>query len=359
MNKNLLLFFSFISLSCFSQFSKTHYIPPLTAQNNFAEDQYIYISTPSITNVNFKIIENGGSSITGVVNKNTPYRHAIGRGENTQLFTPKTTIGKINNKGYIIEAEDLIYVSVRVNAARNNGNYNHAGGLVSKGNSALGTVFRLGAMLNPLFDPTLLNFASILSTENGTKVTLSNIPIGTRFSNGTTFTGPITVTLDKNESYVLALENIDNNTPSNSSQMIGALVESDKPVVVNSGSFAGSNSTLIGNLPDGTTGPTGRDVGFDQIVPLEKTGKEYIFAKGVGTDELERVLLVANFDNTQVFINGTTLFRTINKGEYVDIDGSLFTNGNLFVTTSQNVFAYQSIGGSGSPANQNMFLYLP
>jgi hypothetical protein len=30
-----------------------------------------------------------------------------------------------------------------------NGNYVHAGGLVSKGNSALGKVFRLGAMLNP------------------------------------------------------------------------------------------------------------------------------------------------------------------------------------------------------------------
>jgi hypothetical protein len=34
---------------------------------------------------------------------------------------------------------------------------------------------------------------------------------------------------------------------------------------------------------------TGRDVGFDQIVPFEKTGKEYIFVKGIGTDELERV----------------------------------------------------------------------
>jgi hypothetical protein len=48
------------------------------------------------------------------------------------------------------------------------GNYVHAGGLVSKGNSALGKVFRLGAMLNPLYDTSVLNFASILSTENTT-----------------------------------------------------------------------------------------------------------------------------------------------------------------------------------------------
>jgi hypothetical protein len=49
-----------------------------------------------------------------------------------------------------------------------NGNYVHAGGLVSKG-SALGKVFRLGAMLNPLYDTSVLNFASILSTENNTQ----------------------------------------------------------------------------------------------------------------------------------------------------------------------------------------------
>ncbi|MDD5149884.1 MAG: IgGFc-binding protein, partial [Flavobacterium sp.] len=359
MKKALLLFCIFTSISCFAQFSKTHYIPPLTGQTNFVEDQYIYISTPNIINVNFKIIENGGGIITGVVNKNMPYIHSIGQGDNTQLFTPKTSIGKINNKGYIIEAEDLIYVSVRVNSSKNqNGSYNHAGGLVSKGNSALGKEFRLGAMLNPLSDSTLLNFASILSTENGTKITLSNIPIGTTFSDGTNFTGPITITLNKNESYVLALENIDQNSPSNSSKMIGALIESDKPVVVNSGSFCGSNSTIV-NVQGN---PTGRDVGFDQIVSFEKTGKEYIFVKGIGTDELERILLIANVDNTQVFINGTTLFATINKGEYADIDGSQFTDGNLYVTSSENVFVYQSIGGSSGSnpsANQNLFFVPP
>ena len=249
MKRILFLFFTFLSISCFAQFSKTHYIPPLTAQNNLAEDHYLYISTPSNKNVNFKIIEIGGNIISGIVNNTSPYRHTIGRGNNTQLFIPKTQIGKVINKGYIIEAEDLVYASVRVNAGYNpqNGSYSHAGGLVSKGNSALGTVFRLGAMLNPLFDNTLLNFASILSTENGTKVTISNIPTGTILPDGSTITGPITITLNKNESYVLALENYANST-SNSSKIIGALVESDKPVVVNSGSFGGSNSTSYSHL---------------------------------------------------------------------------------------------------------------
>ncbi len=357
--KNLFSFiFLFFVVTSQAQFSKTHYLPPITAQSGVVEDHYIYISTPNITNVPFKIIENGGNVISGVVNNLNPYRYFIGTGDFTQLFTPKNTIGIVKNKGYVIEAEDLVYANIRVNAARTASNaYNHAGGMVSKGNSALGKTFRLGAMLNPLFDTTLLNFASILATENGTKVTISNLPIGTILTDGTIINGPITVILNKNESYVLALENNSSaGIPSNSAKMIGALVESDKAVAVNAGSFCGSNSTVV----NGAGNPTGRDVGFDQIVPIERTGIEYIFAKGLGTDELERVLLVAHTDQTKIFLNGGAApFATLNKGEYVAIDGTNFINGSMFVTTSEKVFAYQSIGGTPSPANQNMFFVPP
>jgi gliding motility-associated-like protein len=362
MKKTLLYIFTFLSISCFAQFSKTHYIPPLISANDLVEDQYLYISTPSNKNVNFKIITINGAVFNATVNSTSPYIYDIGSGDDTQLFTPNTNIGIVKNKGYIIEAEDLIYVSARVNAgANNNTSFNHAGGLVSKGNSALGTTFRLGAMLNPLFDTTLLNFASILSTENGTKITISNIPNGTILTNGTIINGPITVTLNKNESYVLALENYnDSNVISNSSKIIGALVESDKPVVINSGSFGGSNSTMMAPNQNGVLAPPGRDVGFDQIVSLEKTGKEYVFVKGIGTDELERVLLVAHSNQTKIFLNdNATPFKTLNSGEYITLDGSQFTNGNLYVKTSENVFAYQSIAGSDTPANQNLFFVPP
>lgn len=360
MKKKIHLFFILLTINCFAQFSKTHYIPPLISAWGLIEDQYIYISTPSLTNVHFKIIASGGTVINGTVNSANPFRYSIGTGEHTQLFTPSTVMGIITDKGYIIEAEDLVYVSVRVNAGRNDkGGYNHAGGIVSKGNSALGTTFRLGAMLNPLLDPTLLNFASILATENDTKITISNLPYGTKLLDGTIVTEPITFKLNKNESYVLALANYSNSSVSNSSKIIAALVTSDKAVVVNSGSFAGSNSTEIGT-ENGVTGPVGRDLGFDQIVSLEKTGKEYIFVKGVGTDELERVLLIAHFDQTKIYLNGSaTPHKTLNSGEYITLDGSQFIDGNMYISSSQNLFAYQSIGGSESPANQNLFFVPP
>jgi hypothetical protein len=54
-------------------------------------------------------------------------------------------------------------------------------------------------MTNPLFDTSLLNFASILATENNTKITISNIPVGTVLTNGIVTAGDIVVTINKNE----------------------------------------------------------------------------------------------------------------------------------------------------------------
>jgi hypothetical protein len=83
---------------------------------------------------------------------------------------------------------------------------------------------------------------------------------------------------------------------------------------------------------------------------FRKTGTEYIFVKD-RHGRHRTFLLIANEDNTEIYL--MELFRTLNRGEYA-IDGSKFTSGNLYVK-QQNVSAYQSIAGSGSPANQNMF----
>ncbi|MFV8322953.1 T9SS type B sorting domain-containing protein [Flavobacterium sp. LS2R12] len=351
MKKTLLLLITLFSINCFSQFSKTHYIPPLTSGTSTGvapQDHYLYISTPSILDVKVKVIEIGGSVFTRSINKNNPWIYTIGSGNDTQIFTPNTIIGKLNNKGYIVEAEDLIYTSLRTNA----GAYNQAGGLVSKGNSALGKEFRIGAMLNKFNTAGLMNFASILAVENGTNITISNIPTGTVLTDGTTITSPLSFTLNKNESYVLAIEN--NALNFNSTNIIGCLINSYKDIVVNTGSFGGSN--YEGPI---TGVSAGRDVGFDQIVSFEKTGKEYIFIKGLGSDVLERVLLIAHKDNTQIYVNGNTTPIIKNAGEYLVLDGSYYSNNNLYVTSSENIFAYQSIGGSNSPANQNLFFVPP
>ncbi|WPR72694.1 T9SS type B sorting domain-containing protein [Flavobacterium sp. NG2] len=354
MKKIIVLSFILIGVfNSYSQLSKTHYIPPLTTASNVVpSDHYLYISTPTVGWVNLTITPIGGTPITAQVRNGLPYVLSIGTGINTPLFVDNANFGINLNKGYIIEAAEEVFVSARVKASGSD----HAGGLVSKGTSGLGKEFRLGGFLNPnAGDTRNTNFASILATENNTIVTITNLGAGAQFPDGSLIPVPLTVTLQKNETYVLNLSRINGSAISNSSKMIGGLVQTNKLVVVNCGSIAGSNNTTT----------NGRDLGFDQIVSYEKTGKEYIFVRGGGTtsNSYERVLLIANKPNTEIYLNGsTTPFTTLaNPGDYIALDGSSYINGNMYVNTSEAVFAYQSVTANNSEPEkkQNMFFVPP
>ncbi|GAA3599062.1 T9SS type B sorting domain-containing protein [Flavivirga amylovorans] len=337
----------------YSQLSKTHYIPPLTSAefgNANPEDQYIYLSTPSVIDIPFTIKPVGqpvSSHITGNVSNANPQQISLGTG-NGQLFipSPQTSV-VVNDRGYIIEAESTIYVSVRMNA----GGGAQAGALVSKGLSALGTTFRVGSYTNENPQDNYLNFASVMATEDNTQVTFSNLPAGLVIKNysGTT---PINTTLNKGESYTIATNS--SSSVTNRDGLIGSLISSDKPIVVNCGSTNGSF---------GSGG--GRDYGIDQIVDVSKVGTEYIFVRGDGSNDWENVLIVAHTDNTSISVNGNAPIATINAGSYYVIEGNQYnTNGNMYVETSQPAFAYQGVGGLGnngtsSEANQGMFFVPP
>ncbi len=351
MKKTLLLLTILLSISCFAQFSKTHYIPPLSGSDQVsAQDQYLYLSTPSVTPVKVKINALGVGITTVQVSKNTPYIYNVGFGTNTQLHVDPSLLNvPLANKGYIIEAENLIYVAARVLA----GNYNQAGSLVSKGISAIGYEFRVGAYVNTATTGNgnfRYTFISVLATENNTVVNFSDIKAGvTLMGNEAAGSNPISVTLNRGQSYVIATEDV---STANKDGLIGVLVESKKPIAINCGSYGGTNGDFNGNL----------DLGFDQIVPATKVGNEYIFVRGVGLDITERPLLVIHENNTNIYINGSTTPvnpTPLNAGQYYILNGSQFSaNGSMYVKTSKNVFAYQSVGSS-SQANQEMFFVPP
>lgn len=348
--KNILFLIITIAFSesGFSQLSKTHYIPPISSSefgNANPEDQYIYLSTPKGFNVPFTIKPIGqpaSSYITGVVSNTTPIEKYLGTGFG-QLVVPGNETSLIANKGYIIEANDLIYVSVRLNA----GSAAQAGALVSKGLSALGTTFRVGSFTNQNPQTNYQNFVAVMATEDNTTVIFDDLPTGIIIKNyNGTF--PINIHLNKGESYIVATNSSDNLI--NRDGLIGTLVSSDKSIVVNCGSANGS-------FHDGG----GRDYGIDQIVDLSKVGTEYIFVKGGGNNEWENVLIVAHTNNTTISINGLTSIATINNaGDYYLIEGDKYSsNGNMYVETSQPVFAYQGVGANTSEANQGLFFVPP
>ena len=330
-----------------AQLSKTHYIPPLTSSafgNANPESQYIYISTPSAVDVPFTVKPVGlptTSHITGLVSNANPEVIFIGSG-NGQLFVPSIQTSTVMNKGYVIEAEDLIYASVRMEA----GGRAQAGALVSKGTSALGTEFRVGTYTNENPQDNYLNFVSVMATEDNTQVVFDNLPSGLIIKNYTGTT-PVSITLNENESYVLATNSFD--TPVNKNGLIGCLVSATKNIVVNCGSANGS-------FHNGDS----RDYGLDQIVGADKIGNEYIFVKGDGENGWENVLLVAHSDNTSISINGNAPVTTINAGDYYLIEGNNYNAaGNMYVETSEAVFAYQGVGATNEEANQGMFFVPP
>ncbi len=362
MKKLYLLIFLLLSCGTFAQFSKIHYIPPLSGTNDVsgsAQEQFLYISTPTITPVNFRIIQLGGTTITGTVSRSTPYVFDVGFGVSTQLMIQKSDVNTVqSNKGYIIDADDLVYVSVRIIA----GSGNQSGAVVSKGLAGLGKQFRIGSLLNT--DPNLsfgqrhYTFVSILATENNTLVQFDDIKPGVQLiNNAAAGNTPAPIILNSGESFVMAVEGPSapppaDQLPENRDGLVGSLVFSDKPIVVNCGSFAGTNAD--NNL----------DLGFDQIVSVERTGKDYIFIKSTGQDVVERVLLVAHVDGTEIRLNGNTGAPDyiVNAGEYVDLNGSNFNaQGNLYVQSTENIFAYQTIGDNSRIdfANQELFFVPP
>jgi gliding motility-associated-like protein len=354
MKNFILIYFILFSVFSFSQLSKTHYIPPITTSNNdlaVAEEQYLYISTPSTTLINFKIKQIGNATIDGVVSKSNPYIYNIGSGPDTQFVQNRNYVAsKSSNKGFIIEAENLVYATVRING----GGSNQAGQITSKGLAGLGKTFRIGAFLNPPsggFGSNNITFASALATENNTIVTIGDLKPGVQllnnFANGN---NSFSITLNAGESYILAVEGP---TSANADGLIGAKISSNKNIVVNCGSTTGSNGT------------TNQDYGIDQLVSVERTGTEYIFIKNTGQNVVEVPILVANED-TKVFLNNNTTVTpdfTILAGQYKALDGSYYnpTTKNLFVRTDKNIFAYQCIGDNTRDdlANQNMFFVPP
>ncbi len=354
-----LLVFLFVTQLTVAQLSKKHFIPPLTSGDDFGE-QYIYISTPKKNNVSYKIIAIGKpdlSAYSGIVSNDNPVVQIIldenGNADldnDTQLHINRINLfgNKITDKGFIIEASDVVYVSVRVNSSiRNATGPVHGGALVSKGASALGTEFRIGGFVNePVVPFSHTTFASLMATENNTSIDFTDLPSGTLLPSGIVI--PSNLTLNEGESYIIALGG--NEDPG---KLIGKLIKSNKPIVVNSGSASGS----FADNP--SIGGTTQDYGFDQIVGADKIGSEYILVRGNGLDSFENVLIIAHFDNTEVKINGNNI-TTINRGQYYVAEGNFFSPlGNMYVETNKDVFVYQGIGGTNSKANQGLFFVPP
>lgn len=337
----LILLFSTI---CFSQLSSKHWIPPLHCRDaSSVGDHYLYISTQETTPFQITVKDGAGNPFglgTYTISAATPLTIDIGIGQNTKMFVDEQSVNVVlSDSGLIIEGTEDFYVSFRIRSQ------SHAEMLVSKGKPGIGTSFRLGHIINESNDPRKSFVASVMATEDNTNISLSDYNPNIIF---TTSTGRLTVAsqnflLNAGQSVIFTgySDNLDNLDGA-----IGALISSDKPIAVNSGNALGGIEV------------NRADFALDQIVSASQIGNEYIFIEGNGLSTMELPLIVANEDNTEIFINGaTTPNATINAGDYYLVDNSFYqgtNNKNIYVKTSKNVYAYQLLGGGNDTATAGL-----
>ena len=353
----LLTLIGFCSQEVCAQLSKTHYIPPFYANNNdgsvTAQEQALYISTPHV-NANYTITDGAGNILQTSSVQEGSYESYYQVGYGTAFIADATELNKVlNPKGIIVSSDSSIYVNMRINAGSFN-SPSQGASLTSKGVDALGTVYRLGHIPSPQGHARKSSGYGIMAVDNGTVVTINFKQKDVVFEGigAPDPNVPLVINLNAGECYVGAIHSLTD--PNNlDTGLIGSLVTSNKPIAVNTGSWAGS---LINS--------GGADVGIDQIVDESLLGNQYVVVRGQGKnaddDEMEQVLIVAHYDNTSIFVNGSaTPLATINAGEYYLIFGDQYINEVMYITSTENIFVYQIILGDDNSNNTQGMNFVP
>jgi gliding motility-associated-like protein len=324
----------------FAQLDTVHWIPPLHSRDNAQiADHYIYLSTPIASSFVVTIKDGSGNIVaTPTIDNANPFVYHVGNAQNaaSPLFVPMDSLNHIlTQRGLILSAPNVFYANLRAHSA------SQAESLTAKGKAALGTTFRIGGFPQ-VQDGSTRNFTvGLMATQPNTSITISNYDPGILFAGSPSFSAPsISVTLNQGECYVISGYT---NTAANLTGIIGALVQSDKPIVMNNGNLLG---TIANN--------GGQDMGIDQSVPIEKTGKNYILIEGGGSPEMEEPIVISHYDSTSIFVNGSgTPVATINAGQFYLVANSNYQgtgNRNMLIRTSKPAYMYQALAGSTSDA---------
>ena len=370
--QNLVLIGVLFPFFSHAQLSKQHYIPPVP--EIIFESAHLYISTPH-ENVQFTIKPMGQPSsswIVGTLSNTNSFKIEVETnriGASPWNYSPDHVFA---NKGFEVFANREVYVSLRLRAE------NHAGSLVSKGVDGLGKSFRVGGMERQGEDD--YSFFSLMATKNNTIVNLSFDPALRTYISQNEL--PQTIVLDKNETYIAVFNGIHNDL------FIGTHIESqNNDIVVNSGSILGSFSNEIIDSPDFFSGEeaigylNGYDIGIDQMISLNPSvdATEYLLIKGDSFNSIENALIIANEDNTLVYLNDNNTPIPLDAGEHVFVEGTEFTNNSsavidyLHIQSNKNIYVFQGTGKEGTAeqwnsegvrvhyygANQGMFFVPP
>lgn len=352
MRKSKIIIFSFFMALCtirgFAQLSDLHYLPPLKQNSAAIVDQVIYVSTPEATAFTVDVYRgNSATKLTTLtVSKAASTMYALPTGDNDITFVTAANTGtKLSNSGlrFVSPGGQKFYVNYRGKSG------SQASSLTSKGRAALGKAFKWGGVPNKGTNYSIMNSTlGIMATEDNTTFRIFGYNPSCTFRLGANATGitddAITITLNAGQSYVLEATIAAANSP-NMDGWLGASITSDKNIAVSFGELH-YQPMAVGN----------QDCAIDQIIPENTLGREYVFVRGNGVDGLEFPVIVATQNDTKIYVNGgATPVATINNGDYFSIPSTYYSTssttssvpgGNMYVYTSKEAYAFQSLAGS-------------
>lgn len=358
-------FLSFIALStqAYSQLSDLHYLPPLTQEGVAFTYHKVYLSTPVTSTIVVNIYQ--GTSSTAVasktISKGTSAYYSLSDGDNNVLMLADAKVGTVqSNSGLRFQSEngEKFYVNYRASSSA------QGSSLTSKGRAALGKAFKWGGVPNVSGSNTDAS-VGIMATTNSTTVTIFGIESGTTFrkssdDNGIT-SNTLSINLNAGQTFVLESVISSNSDTSvrtrNKDGWLGASINSNNDIAVSIGE-AHFQSTV--SAPGG-----GQDAAFDQIIPENTLGKEYIFIRGYGADSIEFPVIVATQNDTKIYVNASsTPIATIDNGDYYKIPGSNYSSSgsanlqgaNMYVRTSKEAYAFQAISAQEGPQEDINFI---
>ena len=362
------LFICLLSNHTYSQVDSLHYIPPMcsfTSLSSNVDDHQMVLTTSETTPFDVTVTNNDGSfirTVSGLSNTN-PQKISLNFSAYTSASNKTTAKGLgsqgvigtnqlnviLDTEGLIVSGPKKFFVSIQQKSSA------QGDLLTSKGTTGLGTDFYSGHMFSSKggYDSHNGHFISVMASENNTNITFNNPRV--HFKD---HPKSFTVGLDKGESYVIGISITDlKKQTSNLNQVNGTHITSNKPIAVSSGSWCASG------YPNSNPG---RDVGFDQLVPTDVVGDEYIIIKGLGrsggAQYNEKVLVVATETNTTVTYKDNLKTKTlVNAGDYFFTSISDFsntTNGNIYIHADKKVFVYQTLSGANKKQTAG-FCFIP
>jgi len=335
-----LIFVAFHNFFVFGQLDSIHWIPPVTSADHGATtgavEHYVYLSTPETTPFDVTVKTGTGTLVgTYSVSNSAPYRIDL-VGATNYLCLEEDSVGSVQREnGLVLSANKNFYANYRIRSTA------QGGSLTAKGRIARGTNFYWGGM--PIYGSSsnMNAVMGIMAMEDGTTITIDGYDSSCEFRLGSVAGGitsnSITINLNAGESYVLEAVNLV--VPQNSDGWLGAHVSSNKDIVMN-------NGNLMGGV---VAGSSNRDIGFDQTLPVERLGMQYITLKGNGLLDTELVIVIATEDGTTIQTNGGAPIAAINKGEYFVLDSSYYSaQNNMLIETNYPSYIYQVLAGSAN-----------